>query len=157
MSRGESLNFHVYYIFLLLLCSLFYEGENLKKRQGLESCTRRLIIESDQPSLLQICNLSLSVCVTHSYIDKGIRCSFRNLALTFRKKLYLLTVLACINGCSDGCAGSYFFGSNQPCSAHAVKLTSFSFGYPMYNIVVSDIYYFKMSWQRFFFIHPDYD
>lgn len=101
--------------------------------------------------------LSLCVCVTHSYIDKGIRCSFRNLALTFMKKLYLLTVLACINGCSDGCAGSYFFGSNQPCSAHAVKLTSFSFGYPMYNIVVSDIYYFEMSWLRFFFIHQDYD
>lgn len=49
------------------------ERENLQKRCGLESCTWRLIVESDQPSSLHVNGIRCSLCLFHFH-RKGHSC-----------------------------------------------------------------------------------
>ena len=61
--------------FPLLFCHKNIQRENLRKRYGLEACTRRLVLESDQPSLLHYLS-RLSLCSGNSMQSLGLAFNF---------------------------------------------------------------------------------
>ena len=69
VSRGES---HSFYFISFAFLS---QKHNLRKRYGLEACTRRLVLESDQPSLLHYLS-RLSLCSGNSMQSLGLAFNF---------------------------------------------------------------------------------